>query len=402
MAENVDKFTPTKANFVFLAHFTIHLVMRIAILSVLALAMATVAAAADFLFVSAVTDNANSVGLSIFSTDPSNGQLTLANEFTSKVTGGMPTYMAFSHDQKFLYLVNSEGQGKVTSLRVRYDGNKIALDNLGRKNPLQVTAPTNSGGPVHLVVTQDNRFVITAGYGAGVVTVLEIESTGKAANIVDSVTFQGASHVVPDRQEGPHAHCVTLSPDNRYVYVTDLGNDKIMQFQFNRQTGKLRAISPSFVSTGAGSLPRHMVFHPRGDRLFLATEHSNELVLFDYNNTNGNLKLRQRVKTTNATDITTGAIHAAQDGHILVSNRGVQDSSVVVFTEDLRLISSARTSPLTKNGHPRDFTVFDGFVYAGNENTNNVVGFSFQNNNLGPRSINVARTKPQCLLGVQF
>ncbi|CAK4150008.1 unnamed protein product [Aphanomyces euteiches] len=239
-------------------------------------------------------------------------------------------------------------------------------------------SPTNSGGPVHLVVTQDNRFVITAGYGAGVVTVLEIESTGKAAKIVDSVTFQGASHVVPDRQEGPHAHCVTLSPDNRYVYVTDLGNDKIMQFQFNRQAGKLRAISPSFVSTGAGSLPRHMVFHPRGDRLFLATEHSNELVLFDYNNTNGNLKLRQH-------------------GHILVSNRGVQDSSVVVFTEDLRLISSARTSPLTKNGHPRDFTVFDGFVYAGSENTNNVVGFSFQNNNLGPRSINVARTKPQCL-----
>ncbi|KAG9416440.1 hypothetical protein AC1031_000842 [Aphanomyces cochlioides] len=84
------------------------------------------------------------------------------------------------------------------------------------------------------------------------------------------------------------------------------------------------------MSTGAGSLPRHMVFHPRGDRLYLATEYSNELVLFDYNNTNGNLKLRQRVKTTNATDITTGAIHATQDGHILVSNRGVEDSSVVV------------------------------------------------------------------------
>ncbi|CAK4686785.1 hypothetical protein LEN26_014297 [Aphanomyces euteiches] len=371
--------------------------MRFAILSVLVAAATVTAKAADFLFISGATDwnKPNPVGLSIYSTNLSNGQLTLAKEYTSNTTGNQPTYMAISRKKKFLYLTNEVEQGQVASFRIRYDGKNIALDSLG-------LAPTNTNGPVHLVVTDDNRFVILASYNAGAVTVLEIDSNGKAGKIVDSVAFQGASLVVPDRQERPHAHCVALSPCNCFVYVTDLGNDKIMQFRFDPKTGKLQANNPSFVPTGAGSLPRHMVFHPRGDRLYLTTEYTNELVVFDYNKTDGNLKQCKRVKTTNATSILTGAIHATEDGHILVSNRGVADNSVVLFTDDLQLVTSVRTSPAGQNGIPRDFTVFNGNVYVANQNTNNVPAFTFRNNAFGPTNINISHFGPQCLLGVKF
>ncbi|KAF0683552.1 Aste57867_24409 [Aphanomyces stellatus] len=354
------------------------------------LAATPAVAAKTFVLVSGGTNPAaaNPVGLSVFRLD--NGHLTPHETYTNATTGNQPTYMALSYDKRFLYLTNEVDQGQVASFRVQSDG---SLQPLG-------IAPTHSNGPVHLVVTQDNRFIILASYNVGSVTVMEIRPDGRVGAVVDQIAFAGGSGVVPGRQDSSHVHCVALSPCNCFVFVTDLGNDKIMQFQFSAKTGHLTPNTPAYVSTGPGTLPRHMAFHPSGDRLYLTTEFSNELVLFDFDHTRGTLSVRNRTKTTTARNVLTAAIHMTATGHVLVSNRGGRDNSVAVFHEDLRHVGSYPTS--AGDGYPRDFTIFEAQVFAANQLTNDVVAFDVVGTDptLRKAAVDVSAFAPQCVLGL--
>jgi 6-phosphogluconolactonase len=43
--------------------------------------------------------------------------------------------------------------------------------------------------------------------------------------------------VHPQRQQGPHSHAINVSPDNRFVFVADLGLDKIFVYHFDAEKG---------------------------------------------------------------------------------------------------------------------------------------------------------------------
>ncbi|RLO09870.1 hypothetical protein DYB28_008273, partial [Aphanomyces astaci] len=199
---------------------------------------------------------------------------------------------------------------------------------------------------------------------------------------------------------GPHAHCVALSKDNSYLYVTDLGNDKIMQFKLNK--GKLTA--NGFVDTGRGTLPRHLAVHPNGDVIFLITERTNELVRYEVQS-NGQLDKPETVKTSEKKGKQYGAaVHVTKDGKfVLVSNRGLGNSqnsenNIVVF--DAASLERVSTGLLPVGAYPRDFTISDdNIVYVGNQHTNNLVSFHLlENGTLVSTRNNVAVPKPVVLL----
>ncbi|EQC34131.1 hypothetical protein SDRG_08340 [Saprolegnia diclina VS20] len=339
------------------------------VLSLLAL-VATVVQS-SLLFVGSQTSPTSSVGLSVFANE--NGRLRKLLHETTTTTGEMPTYMAVSHDSQFLYLTNEIDAGSVTSFRIARAGDSVELKALG-------TAPTKSKGPVHVTVTKSGRFLLVASYSVGSITVLGVDGNGFANSVVDQVTFEGGAHVVPGRQDGPHAHCVALSPDNKFAFVTDLGNDKIMQFKFDAASGKLTPNAPAFVALGRGALPRHLAFHPNGRDLYLNTEQSNELIQFQFNATSGTLRQKKSVKTTTkASGVFTGALHVAPSGkHVLVSNRWGNDDSLVVFSADLT--KRIGSYPTQASGAPRDFTIANGTVFVGNENTNSIDSFTLHAN----------------------
>ncbi|OQS00004.1 3-carboxymuconate cyclase [Thraustotheca clavata] len=282
----------------------------------------------------------------------------------------MPTYMALSFDQKYLYLTNEVDNGQLVSFEIRRHGNNsIEMISLGK-------APTNSKGPVHVAVTKDNRFVVVASYSVGSVTVMGVDNKGFAKNLVDHVEFSGGSHVVPGRQDGPHAHCIALSPDNNFLFVTDLGNDKVMQFKFDIATGKLSPNNPAFVSVRPGALPRHMAFHPNGKYLYLDTEQSNELIRYSYNSTTGTLQQLNKVKTTKTSGIFSAAVHVTKNGrYVLISNRYGQQDSIAVYSSNLKLVGNYPTVV-----GPRDFTIANDIVFVAGQDANGIDTFRLQSN----------------------
>ncbi|OQR94497.1 6-phosphogluconolactonase [Achlya hypogyna] len=334
--------------------------------------LAMPATGSPFLLVGSQTNAAvpEPVGLTIFGN--TNGRLRALQHQSNATTGNQPTYMAVTQDRKFLYMTNEVPTGHIASFAIQDagDGESLTLHPLG-------LAATESDGPVHLVPTKSGRFVLIASYNVGSITVMGVNAQGLADTIVDQIVFTGGSGVVPGRQDGPHAHCVALSPNDDYAFVTDLGNDRIMQYHFDAATGRLTPNDPPAVDVGPGALPRHMAFHPSGEHLFLTTEHSNELVKYRFDAATGTLGRMAAVTTTHLSGVLTGAIHITPAGdYVLVSNRygaPASDDSVVVYSADLTHVGTYKTATW---GGPRDFTITDdGFVFVANENRNSIDTF---------------------------
>jgi 6-phosphogluconolactonase len=91
--------------------------------------------------------------------------------------------------------------------------------------------------------------------------VLPIDREGRLGESTAFIQHQGSS-VNKQRQEGPHAHCVTLDNANRYAFVADLGLDKVLAFQYDGVKGTLTAHDPSAASVKPGAGPRHFAFDP--------------------------------------------------------------------------------------------------------------------------------------------
>ena len=195
--------------------------------------------------------------------------------------------------------------------------------------------PSMGTGPCHIVSDREHRHVLVANYGSGSVAVLPIGADGRLGAASDVVQHAGRS-VHPDRQTGPHAHCVTLDPANRFVFVCDLGLDKILAYRFDAARGRLTPHAPPFASVKPGAGPRHMVFRPDGRFAFVVNELSSTASVFAYDANAGALREVQTVSTL--PEYFDGASTAAEiDVHpsgkwVYVSNRG--HNSVVLFTVD--------------------------------------------------------------------
>ena len=107
-------------------------------------------------------------------------------------------------------------------------------------------------------VDSTKRFLLAVSYHSHTLTVCPLND-GKP---------QPANHtVIPT---GRHPHAVLFSPDNRYVWVSCLGDDAIMVFAFDETQGQLQPHTPW--RSRAGSGPRHMCLHPNGQFVFVLNE----------------------------------------------------------------------------------------------------------------------------------
>ncbi|MEZ6077825.1 MAG: beta-propeller fold lactonase family protein [Pirellulaceae bacterium] len=71
---------------------------------------------------------------------------------------------------------------------------------------------------------------------------------------------------------GPR-HCFVISPDNRFALAADLGIDKILNYRLDAATALLAPNEAQpFVQLPPGSGPRHLTFHPHGQRVYVINE----------------------------------------------------------------------------------------------------------------------------------
>ncbi|UGU16635.1 lactonase family protein [Sinomicrobium kalidii] len=309
-------------------------------------------------------------GIYLLQRNPENGLLKRVAT-VAKMTN--PSFLAVSPDNQNLYAVSEVArEGETGKLLV------FGLDDLKKPDLLQELT-TDAKAPCHVSLDTDGKYVFVANYAGGVVKMYKRDEKGRLSP-ADTVQLQGSG---PDaaRQEVSHPHSAVVSPDNRFVFVPDLGSDKIRIFRIDRENDRLLPSSPGFISTPPGAGPRHFAFHPDGRHAYVINELDNTILAFSYDSQSGKLTEIQKIYTlpegfkgkSNTADI-----HIHPNGKFLYgSNRG--HNSIVVFTiaPETGKLSLVEHEP-TKGDFPRNFAVHPSGkqLYAANQNSGNIVQFA--------------------------
>lgn len=267
-----------------------------------------------------------------------------------------PAFLAVDAARQRLFAVN-----EVNSVDGKPGGGVSAFTFDPATGKLTALNGQSSGGagPCHLALAPDGRHVIVANYGSGSVAVLPIGEDGRLGEASD-VHQHAGSGPHPQRQEGPHAHCVTFSPDGRRVFVCDLGLDKILIYNFDAAAGKLTANDPPFAALKPGAGPRHMAFGVDGRFAYVLNELGSTVTTFAYDAASGALTTVSSLSTLPDGfdgENTTAEIAVHPSGKFLyASNRG--HDSVAVFAIDAKTGMPALVEHQSTGGRtPRHFAI---------------------------------------------
>ncbi len=248
---------------------------------------------ATLMYVGTFTDTpAKSKGIYLFWFRPTDAQMTLTPLGLAAETAN-PSFLTLDRKHHLLFCVNETDsfQGKpggaVSSFSIEPNTGKLTLIN---------QQPSMGTRPCHIVLDKTGKNVIVANYNSGSVAVLPVDNGGNLGEPTCVIQDTGNS-VNPARQTGPHAHCVTLSPDNRFAFVCDLGIDKVLIYKFDAEHGKLIPSDPASVSVKPGSGPRHLTFSPNGQFAYLLCEMASSVTAFAYDAKAGTLKTLQTVSS---------------------------------------------------------------------------------------------------------
>ncbi|RDI64251.1 lactonase family protein [Nocardia pseudobrasiliensis] len=299
------------------------------------------------------SDGASGHGIAIATAD-SAGRLTVDGMID--VTD--PSFLALSPDGSRLYAVNEgSGPGMVTAV----DPHTAQVLN---------SVAVRGNGPTHLCVAPDGRAVLTANYGSGSVSVVSVTEDGRLGAVTDVARHTG-SGPDPERQEGPHAHQVLFDPSGHWVLVVDLGVDAVYVYQL--ADGGLKEHARVAMAPGSG--PRHLRFHPDGQRAYVANELNSTVTVCRWRADTGELVAGQSV----AADTRGGDPRnypsepvVSPDGRLLyLANRG--HDNIATFA-----VMSDSLVPLTTTPcggvFPRDLTLDPSGrrLYASNQKSNSV------------------------------
>jgi 6-phosphogluconolactonase len=288
-----------------------------------------------------------------------------------------PSFVVIHPNGKFLYAVNElttyEGKssGAITSFAIdRSNGMLTKLNKVA------------SGGadPCYLSFDNKGKHLLVANYTGGNVAVFPLQNDGKIGERSAFIQHKG-SGVNAERQEGPHAHSIDLSTDNRFAMSSDLGTDQIVVDRYEAAKGALRPSEPPYAKVDAGSGPRHFKFHRNGKFGYLISELKNTVTAYTYDAKSGNLRPQQTASTLPKGF--TGHSEAAEiqfdhTGKFLyASNRGYD--SIAVFKIDPVRGTLTNVEIVPSGGKaPRYFT-FDpsgSRLLVANQDSGNIVVFA--------------------------
>lgn len=322
--------------------------------------------------------------------DPVTGELSATRD-AAPVAGA--SFLAKSSDGRRLYAVAEGKPGGLHAFAIGDDGALAALD----------TAPSGGGGPCDIAISPDGKLVAAANYGGGSVIAYRLREDGGFGERAVFFQFEHASKADPKRQEKPHAHGVTWSPDGKLLLVPDLGGDRVYSFSHDKAAGTL-APNPAqpFLETAPGDGPRHAIFSGDGRHFYVVNELANTVTACDYDDARGVLAIIEASPTLPADfkePSTTAELALSADGKTLyASNRG--HDSLALFTRD------PASGRLTPRGHvatpaqPRHFALSpDGkWLLVAGQSAGRVAVFAVQENgDLVATEHGVETPKPVCV-----
>jgi len=311
-------------------------------------------------------------------------------EYVSDISGlSNPSYLNISSDGEFVYAVGENDEKSSTASALRFDKKNGTLTLLN-------TEYTKGGSPCYINVDKGRTFAVTANYTGGNISVFPIQKDG---------LIRPATQIIPFQPNISHLHTVVFSPDEKYLFATDLGTDMI--YKFNVHPGipsgiYLEQDGAFAAKLDAGSGPRHLTFHPNGDYLYCINELMGHVTAFKYSD--GKLTRFQQIMS----DTTPGVggkgsadIHITPDGKFLYASNRLKNDGIAIYR-----INPAN-GELTSVGyqhtgvHPRNFIITPNgkFLLAANRDTNNIQVFQInpETGLLTDTNNDIKIDKPVCL-----
>lgn len=310
-----------------------------------------------FVYVGSGDFSGSDVGaITVYRFDPENGELTYASEVAA---GGLASFLATDAAHRTLYAVD-EAKGALVSYAI--DPMTGALSFLNQVE--------TAGNAVYVTVDSSDGYALTAHYNQG-----QVEVTALAADHTLGAS-QGA------RSTGAQAHSIVLSPDNRYAFVPNKGDDSISQFTFDEATGALAANTPAKVQAAGGAGPRHMAFHPNGRVAYVINELNSTLTSYSYAAASGVLTPLDSVSTLPvgfAGGSAAADVHVSPDGRFVYGSNRVdgQDGSIAIFTVETDGTVSLVGHESSRGRTPRNFDIAPSgdFLLVGNQESGEIVRF---------------------------
>jgi 6-phosphogluconolactonase len=356
----------------------------------------------EFLVYVGSYNKARGKGIHAFRFDAAAGLLTSLGLATEAVN---PTFVTASSDGRFLY---------ATKEVTRHEGRKggavkaFAIDRkTGRLRFLNEVA---SGGtiPCYVALDKTGRYAMVANYGSGSVQVIEVRRDGRLGTATAFDQYAGSS-VNPQRQEGPHAHSINVSPNNRFAIAADLGLDKVFVYRFDEKTGKLAPNHPAYAAVNPGSGPRHIAFARNGRFVYVIGEMKSNITTFAYDAARGILRKLQTISTLpkgykGQNDCAEIAV-SPSGKFIYGSNRG--HDSIAVFAVDPKKGTLVPVERAPSGGKtPRHFAIdpTGSYLLVANQESDTVAVFAIdrKSGRLTPTGETARVSSPACVRFVIF
>lgn len=249
-------------------------------------------------------------------------------------------------------------------------GTLYALKDEGGK--LRVVSEVSTQGEASCHVVRGGEVVYVASYMGGCASAHPVEGDEVGEGIIAKYEGSGPNE---ERQEASHAHQILPSPCGKWVYVCDLGADRVWQHEASDFGSPVRSLQAP-----AGSGPRHLVFHPTLPLAYLLCELTCTLLVVSIDSETGAMTILSEHATLEPTpDVQplAAGIRVHPTGKALyVSNRFSDTITVFALAEDG---SPRQTQCFPCGGKtPRDFALAPGgaWLLVGNQDSDTVSVFA--------------------------
>jgi 6-phosphogluconolactonase len=322
-------------------------------------------------FVGTYTTKTESKGIYWFEFDANSGKLTPKGVAAETPD---PSWVVVHPSGKYAYSANEAGKASTVSA--------FGLDGKSGKLTLLNHMPALGEDPCYLSFDKTGKYVFVANYTSGTVAVFPILTDGRLGEHTALLKDQGALGPNKERQEAPHAHWIETTAHNHFVYVSDLGLDRVLIYRFDAANGKLTTGEPpeSFSETlSPGTGPRHVAFGPAGKFMYVLGELQSTVTVFanEAQNTYRNVQQISALPKgfTGRNDAAEIAVHP--NGKFLyTSNRGHE--SIAVFAIDPAKGTLTFVAHVATGGkEPRHFAIDPSgkYLLAENQLSNTIVVF---------------------------
>jgi 6-phosphogluconolactonase len=253
--------------------------------------------------------------ITVFNLNATTGALTPGSTASTGATGE-PTSLAFAPNKRVVY-AGDEQKDQPASRVIAYaiDQTTGALAEINRED-------TGGTTLAHVGVHPSGKWVLSANYGTGNVTVFPVRADGGLGPAMPRVSAGGQSHFILFDSTGTFLFvpCVAaryiaqfrfadgvltpnvpptvavngsprhmaLTPDERFAYAISQSDSVIFSYTVDKTTGRLTPLE-NVNATASPTLGAHVAVHPSGKFLYASSRSDNSIVIFTIDPTTGRL-----------------------------------------------------------------------------------------------------------------